>query len=168
MQSDDLEFPLPVGRFAGREAFRQLVRDALASAASQAWPELVLSDFDFADWPLGERAVVESLHRWAGHRRRLTMLAGNFDAVARLHPRFVHWRVRWDHVVVARKASAIGSEEMPSVLWSPTWMLQRRDPVRSNGASSREAQRLTWQREQLAEWIQSRSAPGFPSSVLGL
>jgi len=168
MQADNHECPLPAGRFEGREAFRQLVRDALTGAASQAWPELVLSDFDFADWPLGEKEVVESLHRWAGHRRRLTMLAGNFDAVARLHPRFVHWRVRWDHVVVARKARPLGSEEMPSVLWSPMWMLQRLDPVRSNGVSSREAQRLTWQREQLDEWLQSRSAPGFPASVLGL
>lgn len=169
MQSDQQhESSLPVGRFEGREAFRQLVRDALACAAREAWPELVLSDADFADWPLGESDVVENLHRWAGHRRRLTLLAADYEAVARLHPRFVHWRVRWDHLVLARKARAIHREDVPSVLWSAGWVLQRLDPVRSNGVSARETERLARQREQLDEWLQSRSAPGFPASVLGL
>lgn len=168
MQVDEQQAPLPVGRFEGREAFRQLVRDALGRAAQESWRELVLSDFDFADWPLGERAVVQALHDWAGHRRRLTVLAVNFDAVARLHPRFVHWRVRWDHVVVARKLRALSSEEVPSVLWSPGWALQRLDPVRSNGVGTDETLRIARQREELDEWVQSRSAPGFPASVLGL
>lgn len=168
METDDRDLPLPLGRFEGREAFRQCVRDALERAARDAWPELVLSDFDFADWPLGEQEVVQSLHRWAGQRRRLTLLAANFDAITRLHPRFVQWRVRWDHLVVARKARVVNSGDVPSVLWAPAWALQRLDPVRSNGVSVNEAERLTRQREQLDEWMQSRSAPGFPASVLGL
>jgi hypothetical protein len=49
---------LPQGRFEGRDAFRQNVRDALACAAREGWRELILSDADFHDWPLGERAVV--------------------------------------------------------------------------------------------------------------
>jgi len=44
---------LPSGRFDGREAFRCLVRDALACAVREGWPELVLSDAHFGDWPLG-------------------------------------------------------------------------------------------------------------------
>ena len=168
MQPDEENTPLPVGRFQGREAFRQLVRDALDRAAREAWRELVISDFDFADWPLGEREVVQALHDWAGHRRRLTVLAADFDAVARLHPRFVHWRVRWDHVVVGRRLRARDGEGVPSVLWSANWLLQRLDPVRGNGVSTDEALRIAHQREQLDEWVQSRSVPGFPASVLGL
>ena len=52
---------LPTGRFAGRKAFQQLVRDALACAAREGWREIILSDPNFEDWPLGERAVAESL-----------------------------------------------------------------------------------------------------------
>ena len=44
---------LPEGRFEGREAFRQRVRDALACAAREGWQEIMLSDADFHDWPLG-------------------------------------------------------------------------------------------------------------------
>ena len=49
---------LPQGRFEGRDAFRQNVRDALACAARQGWRELILSDADFHDWPLGERTWI--------------------------------------------------------------------------------------------------------------
>lgn len=52
---------LPEGRFTGREAFQQMVRDAFATAAREGWAEILISDANFHDWPLGERAVVESL-----------------------------------------------------------------------------------------------------------
>ena len=61
--------PLPEGRFSGREAFQQLVRDAFASAAREGWAEIILSDAYFHDWPLGERAVIESLNAWARRGR---------------------------------------------------------------------------------------------------
>ena len=70
---------LPHGRFEGREAFRQRVRDALACAAREGWREIVLSDADFHDWPLGERAVIESLNDWARSGRKLVMLAKTYD-----------------------------------------------------------------------------------------
>ncbi len=54
---------MPSGRFEGREAFQKLVRDALACAAQEGWRELIVSDANFHDWPLGERAVVESLQQ---------------------------------------------------------------------------------------------------------
>ena len=49
---------LPSGRFSGRETFQQLVRDAIATAARDGWQEIFISDANFHDWPLGERAVV--------------------------------------------------------------------------------------------------------------
>ena len=45
------------GRFAGREAFQQTVRAVLSQASAEGWPEIILSDADFEDWPLGEAAV---------------------------------------------------------------------------------------------------------------
>ena len=64
---------LPAGRFEGRVAFQQLVRDALACAAREGWPELILSDASFHDWPLGERAVADSLQDWARAGRRFVL-----------------------------------------------------------------------------------------------
>ena len=67
---------LPSRRFEGREDFRQLVRDALETAAREGWRELILSDATFGDWPLGERVVVESLRAWSrSGRTRLRIAA---------------------------------------------------------------------------------------------
>ena len=71
--------PLPSGRFEGRKAFQQLVRDALAAAAREGWREMILSDPDFADWPLGERAVAEALNAWSVSGRRCIMLSRCWD-----------------------------------------------------------------------------------------
>lgn len=160
--------PLPEGRFEGRVAFQQLVRDALAVAARQGWPELVLSDGSFQDWPLGEQSVTESLAQWARSGRRFVMVAAGFDEIVRRHARFVQWRVRWDHIIVCRKAAVADPQDVPSVLWSPQWVLHRHDASRCNGMTGSEPERRVLLRESLQEWMERRSSPGFPASVLGL
>ncbi len=104
---------LPAGRFEGRVAFQQLVRDALACAAREGWPELILSDASFHDWPLGERSVADSLQDWARAGRRFVLVAAGFDEIVRRHARFVQWRVRWDHIIVCRKASVADPQDVP-------------------------------------------------------
>ena len=83
---------LPQGSLQGREAFRQAVRDAIAHAAAAPaqFSQLIFCDPDFADWPLGERAVADALQAWAlrGHGQ-LLLLASRYDEVQRLHPLFV-------------------------------------------------------------------------------
>ncbi len=74
--------PLPTGRMEGRQIFGDLVRQALAVAAQEGWPHIVLSDTDFSDWPLGERAVIESLQAWAFRGREIRFLARDFAAAA--------------------------------------------------------------------------------------
>lgn len=159
---------LPTGRFEGRDAFQQLVRDALACAARDGWPALYLCDANFHDWPLGERAVAESLQQWARTGRRFAMIALDFNEIVRRHPRFVQWRVRWDHIIVCRKAMAADPHDVPSALWSPNWVLQRHDPQRCNGVSGAEPERSVLLRETLGEWMERKSAVGFPATVLGL
>lgn len=158
---------LPSRRFEGREDFRQLVRDALACAARDGWRELILSDADFADWPLGERAVDESLRAWAASGRHLTLLAKRYEEVVRLHPRFVGWRRAWSHIVDARACAAADALELPSAIWSPHWVLERRDPERCNGYCGVEPERRLQVRETLQEWL-LRSSPAFPATTLGL
>jgi hypothetical protein len=158
---------LPSRRFEGREDFRQLVRDALATAAREGWRELVLCDATFADWPLGERVVVESLQSWSKSGRQVTLLAKRYDDVVRMHPRFVQWRGKWSHIITAVACPSADPLELPSAIMSPAWVLERRDIERSNGYCGSEPERRVALRESLAEWLR-QATPAFPATTLGL
>lgn len=162
------EVPLPEGRFTGREAFQQLVRDAFACAAREGWHEIIISDADFHDWPLGERAVIESLNAWARRGRRFTVLACHYDEVIRRHARFVRWRGTWDHILTCRASRYTDPLVLPSMVWSPGWVLHRIDPERCVGVSTTQPQQRTLLRESLKEWLTNKSSPGFPATTLGL
>jgi hypothetical protein len=158
---------LPQGRFEGREAFGQLVRDALACAAREGWREIILCDASFADWPLGERAVAESLQAWSKSGRRCVLLARRYDDVLRQHARFVAWRRTWSHIVEARGCPSADPLELPSAIWSPQWVTRRLDVEHSTGVSGSEPERRVALRELLDEWLQ-KSSPAFPATTLGL
>lgn len=159
--------PLPEGRFEGRQAFIGLVRQALQAAAREGWPLLLLSDADFADWPLGERSVVESLNAWAGSGRHLRLMAQDFSPLRQMHPRFVQWRVTWSHRVEAHALASATTGEVPSALWSPGWTLERLDPLRCVGVSTVDGARRVALRERLDNlWIQGR--PSLAPTTLGL
>jgi len=170
MRADDgAPHPLqpPAGRFEGPVAFEQAVRDALACAVQHGWRELVFSDASFEDWPLHERAVVDSLEQWSRTGRRLTMVAARYDAVVRRQPRFVTWRRRWDHIIDCRLCRHRDPQDFPSVLWSPSWAMRRLDLARSTGVCSAAADRRMQVREELDELL-AVSSPGFPATTLGL
>jgi hypothetical protein len=158
---------LPEGRFEGREAFRQRVRDALACAAREGWQEIMLSDADFHDWPLGERAVAESLNAWAKSGRKLVMLAKGYDEVVRMHPRFVTWRKTWAHIVECRRCATADPLDVPSALWTSGWVLHRLDPVGSTGVSTVLPGKRLALREAMEEFLR-KSTAGFPATTLGL
>jgi hypothetical protein len=158
---------LPSRRFEGREDFRQLLRDAFATAAREGWREIVLSDASFEDWPLGEREVAESLQAWARSGRRMVLLAKRYDGVTRQHARFVHWRGLWSHIVTAAACPAADALDLPSAIWSPSWVLERRDIEHCNGYCGSEPERRVAVRELLNAWLQ-KAAPAFPASTLGL
>jgi hypothetical protein len=164
---DDAFEALPSRRFEGRSDFQQLVRDALATAAREGWRELVLSDATFEDWPLGERVVVESLQAWSKSGRRCVLLAKRYDDVLRRHPRFVTWRGTWSHIITAVGCSSADALELPSALWSPEWVMERRDIERSIGYCGSEPERRVALRESLDEWLR-QATPAFPASTLGL
>ena len=92
----------PHGLITSRKTFHEALYRAFAEAAAVGCRELWLCDANFADWPLGERAVVGHLGQWAGSQRRLTLLATTFDEVGQRHPRWVEWRRQWSHVVHCR------------------------------------------------------------------
>ena len=158
---------LPTGRLQGRQVFVDTVRLAFEVAADQGWSRVTLSDADFADWPLGERAVVDALNRWARRGRTLKLLARHYDQLRLLHPRFVQWRVTWAHLVEAHACLGAAGAELPSAIRSPVWTLERLDPLRNTLVASVDAERRVALQERVNEcWL--RSTPSFPASQLGL
>jgi hypothetical protein len=158
---------LPQGRLEGHVLFVDLVRQALATAAAEGWSRIVLCDVNFADWPLGERDVVASLHAWSARGRTLQLIARDFRDLRERHPRFVQWRVTWSHLVEAHACSSAADGDLPSALWSPGWTMERIDPSRGTLLASHDAARRVALREQLNQWW-PKGAPAFPASTLGL
>ena len=155
------------GRFSGRTEFATLIRQAFAAAAAQGWSEMILSDANFEDWPLGERAVAQALNDWSKTGRKLTMLAQNYDEVTRRHARFVNWRRTWSHIVECRACSAVPAADFPSVFWSPAWVAERLDLLHSHGIAGSEPARRVALRERLAEKL-LKSTPAFAATTLGI
>ena len=158
---------LSEGRFSSPGEFSALVRSAFAAAAAQGWRELVLCDGNFEDWPLGERAVAQSLNDWSRSGRKLTILANNYNEITRRHARFVTWRRTWAHIIECRKNTAISVDDMPSALWSPAWVFQRIDVTRCTGVASSDAARRVILKERLDECLR-RSSVSFAATTLGI
>lgn len=153
---------------AGRGEFHAAVRGALAEAAVAGWRELWLCDPDFANWPLGEPGVIDSLTRWADGQRKLTLLALHYDEVSRRHPRWVQWRRRWAHGVQCRALPDLRAEDVPVLLHARGALtLQLFDPLRYRGSLSSLAADDLRARERIDAILQ-RSVDAFPATTLGL
>ena len=162
--------PLPIlqqGRFEGRTEFVELIRQAFAAAAAQGWREIILCDTNFEDWPLGERVVAQALNDWSTSGRKLTMLAQNYDEVTRRHARFVTWCRTWSHIVECRGCASVALGDLPSAFWSPAWVAERLDLVRSTGIAGSEVARCVALKERLAEKLR-KSSPAFAATTLGI
>ena len=151
-----------------RSGFHEAVRHGFAEAAAAGCPEIWLCDADFADWPLGERAVVEHLTRWAGAQRRLTLVASHFDEVARRHARWVEWRRNWAHVVQCCTSAEIERGRFPcAMLGSGCFSLTLFSPEHHRGRVSRDAADLRRCRESIDAVLQ-HSVACFPAATTGL
>lgn len=157
-----------IAPIATRADFQNAVRAAFVQAAEQGAPEIFLVDPNFADWPLSERAVVDTLTRWVDSRRRITVMAHSFDEFARRQIRFVEWRRQWAHVVHCRRDDELEAEKIPSLLVVPGQVCIRLlDRVRYRGIVSARPIDLTGCRESIDALLQ-RSTEAFPVTTLGL
>lgn len=155
-------------QIGSRNEFHDAVRQALAEAADKGCREILLCDDGFADWPIGERRVVEDLTRWATSHRSFTIVARSFDEVARRHPRWVEWRRVWSHIVHCRVNNELEAGQMPVMLLAPGVVsLRLVDPVHYRGTVSREAADAIVWREAIDAVLQ-RSEESFPATQLGL
>ena len=162
-----IEESLPSGAFDGRQAFHATLQAALGAAARENWREIILSDEDFADWPLGARANVEALQAWAAAGRSLQLIARDFHVFTREHARFVRWRQIWDQIIVCSMCTGPGAPPLPSAIWTPGWFMQRSDPERCRGVCGSAPESRVALRQLLQECLR-HARPGFAASTLGL
>ncbi|KQW66274.1 hypothetical protein [Methylibium sp. Root1272] len=151
-----------------REGFARAVLAALDECAEAGAQHLWLCDRDFARWPLGQPAVIEALTRWAGSRRRLTVLAAGYDGFAQRFPRWVHWRRQWSHIVQCLAVHEEVADKLPTLLFAPERVAVRlHDGERYRGRIYRETADLVSCRE-LVEALLQRADDSFPVTTLGL
>jgi hypothetical protein len=151
-----------------RSGFHAAVREAFAALPASACSEVVICDTDFADWPLGEISVIDSLTQWVRPSRKLTVYAQNFDDLQRRHPRWVTWRRQFAHAVECRVVEPLEQGRMPMLFTARAGFTVRVfDATRYRGTISLDARDAVLAREQI-DAISQRSAEGFPATTLGL
>ncbi len=157
-----------IAPIATRADFQEAIRVGFAQAAELGAQEILLVDPNFADWPLSERAVVESLTRWVDSRRRLTLMAYSYEEMPRRQMRFVEWRRQWAHVVRCRHDDELEAEQLPTMMLVPGVVCVRLlDRVRCRGTVSGRPIEQTECRETIDALLQ-RSVEAFPVTTLGL
>lgn len=157
----------PDGRLQGREAWAQALAAVLELALAERVRQMAWCDPDFADWPLGERVLTESLHAWSRAGGQLSLLALDYRTLRERHARFVTWRTQWSHRVDARAAPRELREGFPTLVCLPGWAMSRspsRPPVVLASAEPARVQGLTLAWQGLWE----RSSAAFPATTLGL
>ncbi len=156
---------VPIG---SRAEFLDAVRNAFTLAEQAGAREILLVDPDFADWPLNERAVIDSLSRWIDSSRVVVVLAHSFDELARRQLRFVEWRRQWAHVVQCRNDPDLEAEQIPTLLLVPgQTCIRLLDRIRQRGTVSNRPVDLTECRETVDALLQ-RTVEAFPVTTLGL
>ena len=151
-----------------RAEFVDAVGAAFAIAAHEGAREILLVDADFADWPLNEREVIESLAGWVDSRRSLLLFGHSFDEIARRHPRFVEWRRQWAHAVRCRSDPELEAAQLPTLVLVPGVTCVRLvDRVRHRGTASNRAVDMAECQEAVDALLQ-RSVEAFPVTTLGL
>lgn len=151
-----------------RSDFHEALRDAFALVADRGCREVFICDPTFADWPLGELTLIESLTRWAYAHRKLTLLAENFDGFQRRHPRWVEWRRQWSHVVECRALADDDAGKLSGLFLAPGVVTMRvLDSEHYRASLSFEPADGIRARDNLDALLQ-RSHEAFPVTNLGL
>ena len=157
------------GLLLGRGAFVAALRQALLAMATDTQTrQLLWRDTHFGHWPLDEPAVLDSLAIWLRlPGRSITLLAADFEALARQHPRFAQWR-RWRvHAVHARQPEEPHAHDLASLLLAPRHALLLQDCEHWRARVVTQTAELA-ALEQQCDALLQRCGPGWPATTLGL
>ena len=157
---------LPV--IGSRAEFCAAVAWGVQSATERGARRLWFTDPSFADWPLDDPALLDTLTAWLRlPQRRLVLLAETYDDVVRLKPRFVAWRRPWSHAI-----EAWTPQDRPADL--PTWLLddgpvcvRLSDRVHWRGRCAADPREAHLCRQEIDAVLQ-RSESAFPVNQIGL
>lgn len=170
--NDDTAEPAPAegdaGRIDSRDGFHRALLAALDEAADAGSAELWLCDPDFDAWPLGRPAMVDALGRWVGSRRRLRLIAADYQGLPRRHPRWMAWRQQWSHVVQCLAVHEELVARVPTLLLVPGRVAVRlHDRERHRGRVERAATDLL-RAGELIDALSQRADESLPVTTLGL
>lgn len=165
-----MEAVLSEGILTSRADFVGALHLGIQMAAARGCRELCWMDADFGAWPLSDAEVLQALTQWALPHRKLRLLAAGFDGLRGRHPRFVHWRQRYDHVVVARQYEP---DDLPAggpqgLLLAPGLFSLRLIDARAwRAVCSSQTPDLLGSREWF-DAVEQRGVDSFTASTLGL
>ena len=153
----------------GRAGFVDAVHAAIAAAIARDARTMLWVDQDFEAWPLDDPTLIDALAAWLRRpQRRLQLLADDFDALARAHPRFAGWRVDWMHAIDARRPDETMRAALPTLILDDGPVLLRlvqREPAR--GRAGRDALEAWRARDEIAP-VWQHAAAAWPLRPLGL
>lgn len=159
----------PPSALRSRTDFCTALRWSLGHAIARRSRRLTWMDPDFASWPLGDPQLLQDLTTWLKlPQRRLVLIAHRFDAVPRLHPRFVTWRRDWSHAIEAWAPSDGVELRMPTLAIDDDRLcLQVFDCTHWRG-------RLSFSEHEVRQWrdeidvLLQRCEASFPVNLAGL
>lgn len=156
-------------RIESRAEFEAAIRWSLDASAARNARRIVWADGDFADWPLDDVALLAALTAWLQRpQRKLVLLARDYAAIVREHPRFVAWRRDWSHAVEAYALPEDVPLSLPTLAVDDgTVGVHLIDHVHWRGQASLDAMTAHRWREQLDALLQ-RSEAAFAVHQLGL
>ena len=160
---------LPTIEIDTRAGFRAAVCDAVDAALARNARTLLWVDPGFVDWPLEDPRLLAALTGWLQRPlRRLVLLAGGYDALARTHPRFAAWRADWAHAIDARVPTDLPASELPTLLLDDgPVLLELWDRDRWRGRVAADAAAARAARDGIDAALQ-RSEAAWPVRPLGL
>lgn len=156
-------------RIDSRAAFAAALLWGCAQACARDARRIVCVAPDFADWPLGDAALLERLTAWLQRpQRQLVLLAAGYDELARCHPRFVAWRRAWAHAAPAWQAPDDLCATLPTLLLDDGPLLVRLvERMHWRGHALLDARESRPYRDEIDAVLQ-RSTPAFAITTLGL
>jgi hypothetical protein len=161
--------PSPPGPIGSRSDFHAAVHWAVRATVAANARRMWWACADFADWPLDSAELLAQLTAWLRQpQRRLVLLADDYDAVQRSHPRFVAWRRDWVHAVEPFAPPAELAGRFPGLIVDDgSVCLHLIDAAHWRGRVGHDARAAhTWRHE--IDVILQRSEASFPAHPLGL
>lgn len=145
------------------------LRWAVRQAAESRSRRMLWLDPDFSLWPLDDPDLLSSLSVWLRlPQRRLVLLAHQFGAIERLHPRFVAWRRQWSHAVDAWTPAEGNDVKLPTLLIDDRQLcLQVFDNTQWRGRLSVDERAVRQWHDEIDALLQ-RCEAAFPVRPLGL